>query len=197
MRRTLPLRPAACLAPVALLGALLGVGLAAGQDLARWPAPPEGWWRRLEGGERAVYALTQGPRTGRRVMTVERIEGSRVTVSFEQAYGHDGSHDAPAARHAATIDLADPTDAGDLTLPEGARLTRVGREEVKVGERAFACDVYEVALEGPRGAVAMKAWHAPALPPVFMGGVVKLTSRLAGHEASIALTEYKGALLGE
>lgn len=195
MPRLRPTRPAAWLAPVALLVALLGGGLAIGQDPARWPAPPEGWWRRLEGGERAVYALTQGQRTGRRVMVVERIEGSRVTVSFEQAHGDAG--EAPPARQSATIDLADPTEAGDLTLPEGARLTRVGREELKVGARAFACDVYEVALEGPRGAVAMKAWHAPSLPPVFMGGVVKLTSRLAGHEASITLTEYQGALLGE
>ncbi len=179
-----PLRAAG----LALVTALIGV--AAGQELTRWPAPPDGWWRSLDAGEQATYELSQGGLTGRRVMIVERIEGSRVTVSFEQSIGG-----APAVRQLATVDLADPTDQGDLALPEGAKLTRVRAEEVAVGDRRLACDVYEVVIDGPQGAIMMTTWHAPKLPPVFMGGVVKLTSSAGGAKASITLVDYKGRLL--
>ncbi len=174
----------------ALGAALLLAGVCAAQELTRWPTPPDGWWRSLDAGEQATYELTQGGLSGRRVMIVERIEGSRVTVSFEQSVG-----DAPAVRQLATIDLADPTDQGDLALPEGARLTRVRAEEVAVGERKLACDVYDVVIDGPQGPITMTTWHAPKLPPVFMGGVVKLTSKAAGAQATVTLVDYKGRLL--
>jgi hypothetical protein len=95
----------------------------------------------------------------------------------------------------ATLDVADPVDVGDLGLPEGARLTKVRSETLKVGARELTCDVYVVTLEGPLGKVSITAWHCPKLPPVFMGGVVKLESRVAGIEASITLAEYEGDLL--
>lgn len=183
---TTTLRAAA--AALGLVCALVGV--AAAQELTRWPTPPDGWWRSLDAGEQATYELQQGGLSGRRVMIVERIEGSRVTVSFEQSVGA-----APAVRQLATVDLADPTDQGDLALPEGARLTRVRAEEVAVGDRRLSCDVYDVVIDGPQGAITMTTWHAPKLPPVFMGGVVKLTSKAAGLEASITLVDYKGRLL--
>lgn len=174
----------------ALCVAVALVGAALGQELTRWPAPPDGWWRSLDAGEQATYELRQGGLTGRRVMTVERIEGSRVTVSFEQAIGG-----APPVRQMATIDLADPTDQGDLALPEGTKIVRVRAEEVAVGERTLPCDVYEVAIEGPKGPIRMTTWHSSKLPPVFMGGVVKLESSVGGAEASVALVDYKGRLL--
>lgn len=177
----------ACAALLALTGL---VGVAAAQELTRWPTPPDGWWDVLEAGEQATYVLSQGGQEGRRVMTVERLEGSRVTVSFEQSVGGG----API-RQLATVDLADPTDQGDLALPEGATLTRRGAEELKVGDRLLRCDVYDVVVEGPAGRVALTTWHAAKLPPVFMGGVVKLTSTSGGGEASITLVEYKGRLL--
>jgi len=167
-------------------------GLATAQDLARWPAPKDGWWRELEAGEQATYEMVQGPRAGRRVMRVERVEGSRVTVSFQQQQG-----DETPAVQTTTIDLADPTDAGDLELPEGATLKKVGSEDVKVGDRALRCDRYEVALDGPTGHIAMTTWHSAQLPPVFMGGVVKLESTASGIKASITLVDYQGRLLGQ
>jgi hypothetical protein len=179
------------LAAAAAIVALFGLGgLALAQDLARWPAPRDGWWRALEAGEQATYEMVQGPRAGRRIMRVERVEGSRVTVSFQQQQG-----DEPAAVQTTTIDLADPTDAGDLDLPEGARLKKVGSEDVKVGERALRCDRYEVSLDGPLGKVAMTTWHSSQLPPVFMGGVVKLESSAGGIKATITLVDYQGKLL--
>lgn len=183
-----PRRPALAVAAALIAAA----GLATAQEIARWPAPRDGWWRELEAGEQATYELVQGGRAGRRVMRVERIEGSRVTVSFQQQHG-----DEPAARQTATIDLADPTEAGDLELPEGASLKKVGAEDVKVGERALRCDRYEVSLQGPMGPIAMTTWHSTQLPPVFMGGVVKLESSAGGIRARITLVDYQGKLLGE
>lgn len=183
----MPSRPAPRLAALA---AVLLASVAAGQDPSRWPTPPANWWRSLGTGTRATYEMKQGPRAARRVMKVEQVEGSRVTVSFEQT---DGT--AAPCRMSATLDVADPVDVGDLALPEGARLTKVRTEAIQVGGRELTCDVYEVALEGPLGKVSITAWHCPKLPPVFMGGVVKLASRVAGIEASISLVEYEGELL--
>jgi hypothetical protein len=113
-------------------------------------------------------------------------------VSLEQREG-----EAPAVRQRASLDVTDPEDTGDLSLPEGATLTKTGTETLKVGGRSLACDKYDVVLPGPRGQVTMTTWHCPRLPPVFMGGVVKLVSRSGGVEATITLVEYEGKLLGE
>jgi hypothetical protein len=180
------MQPVKFLAWLALLA-----GLAVAQD-ARWPAPPDGWWRGLTGDERATYELRQGPRAGRRTLAIERVEGSRLTVSDEQREA-----DGAPRRQSSTIDVQDPQDVGDLALPPGARLERTGQEELKVGERSLTCDVYDVTLQGPRGVVSMTTWHCPRLPPVFMGGVVKLVSRAGGIEASLTLVEYHGKLIGE
>src|SRR5262245_43121220 len=110
-------------AALVLLAALAGA-----QDAPRWPAPPDGWWRSLQGGERATYAVSQGPRTCRRTLAVDAVDGSRITISDEQREG-----EAPPRRQSTTIDVADPLDVGDLTLPEGAHFTRTGQERVRVG----------------------------------------------------------------
>lgn len=198
----MPPRPSSTTQRVALLlGLLAGLGAGAGalrdaraQEPARWPAPPAGWWTSLKGGERATYEVRQGERATRRVLRLERVEGARLTLSLDERSPDGGT---PLSCATATIDAEGDDVQGDLNLPEGAKLARAGQETVTVGPLHLACDVYEVTIVSPLGPVTMTAWHCPRLPPVFMGGTVKLRSQAAGAEATIALVAYEGELLPE
>jgi hypothetical protein len=179
-----------------LLALLLGAGAVVGlaQDPVRWPTPPAGWWSGLQGGERATYEVRQGEHAARRVLRLEKVEGAELTLSLEERTP-DGATRLGCA--SATIDASGDEVQGDLNLPAGATLTRAGAETLVVGARSLACDIYEVTIKGPLGRVTMTAWHCPRLPPVFMGGTVKLRSKAEGVEATITLVDYEGQLLAE
>ena len=170
----------------ALCLALLAPGAFAQDETAEgFPTPAESWWESCEAGWSATYEITQGEMGGiTQTLTIDAIEGSMLTYTMVMSMG--GNQMPPQTE---TKDAAEITD--EMAPPEGATFTVIGEETVEVGGTSFDCTHYEITVEGQ----TMNVWHCAALPPTFMGGMVKIEAEANGMSQKIELTAYEGGLI--
>jgi hypothetical protein len=165
---------------MALLG-FTGTTLA-GEDM--WPTPPEGWWKSLKGGESATYEMVVGPTVMEIVITINKIEGSKITVITR-----DQTSESTMPAQKEIIDAA-KTDVG--ALPPGASVKKGKNITLKVGNNSFKCTVYQIEINGMK----MKNCHSSQLPPIFNSGVVKMeTESDDEYSAALVLKKYTGTLI--
>lgn len=169
---------------VALL-LLVGVVLLSGGAGAQkpwennWEKPKDGWWKALKAGETATFEMTVGEMRTQLVYTIEKVEGTMVTVGARTVL--DGMTMPMTSE---TIDAAERfASAGhspDTMVKKG------GKSAFRAGDATFQVTEYAV----QSGDVKIQAWHAPDLPPIFNGGNVKI--QLGDEQPmTITLVSYK------
>lgn len=168
--------------------ALALVGLCASfafaQEGTGWPKPAAGWWKAVPKGTEAVYEFKRGEQVFKqriKVLEVDAEEGT-IRVSSQTFTAEDKEHEPADTRTLAVED----DEMLNGSLPPDAVCKKLRDETVKVGEREFACAVYEVTV----GEMKLTAWYCPELPPVFTGGNVKLEREVEGVPSTITLVEY-------
>lgn len=169
---------------------------AAGQD--ELPTPPDGWWEKVQGGESAVYEMTQMGMQMKLKFNIDSREGSMITfsTSVEVPGMPQGM---PPETH--TVDANDPEQIKKNKMPEGSTVKKVGEETLTAAGRDWACTVYEV--EGQQGGqqMKMKMWHSAELLPLFNGGAVKMEVEVPGPngqpmQVRLQLTEVGAGAAG-
>ena len=167
--------------------AALAVAIAAGLFLTigrtsladEWPVPKDGWWKDVRPGSSATYSMTMGAMATTMVMTVDKVKGSKITVTTRTFSG-----DEDLGAQSITID-AKTNPLGGAPLPPGTELAKLRTSSVTVGGEAFIATLYEIESNGTKATV----WHSSALPPCFAGGAVKLV--LDGHmKTTMTLIAY-------
>ena len=83
-----------------------------------------------------------------------------------------------------------------MTLEEARAVMEDMVEQIEsttcqVGGLELDCTLYEIVVEE----TTSRVWHAPAIPPVFMGGVVRVEATMGGQTFETTMTSYSGALL--
>ncbi len=164
--------------------ALLGVtGTALAGDSV-WPTSPRGWWKSLRGGESATYEMVMGQTVIKVVTTINKVEGSKITLTTQD---QEGKTTMPAQQE--TIDAA-ITDVG--ALPLGASVRKGKSITVEVENNSFKCTIYHVEING----IKMENCRSSRLPPIFNSGVVKMKAESEdGYRTTLILKKYTGALL--
>ncbi len=161
------------------------------QEVDEMPSPPDGWWRDLADAEgnlpSATYDLSAGAEKLSLTMTIDAIDGSRLTYTTVTTYKGNAM---PAQTQ--TVDLAENPSGAD-TLPEGAAITRGATETLEVGGRSLECTVYTITVDGS----STEMWHCAALPPVFSGAAAKLITEAQGQKSQMVLRSYSGKLIAE
>jgi hypothetical protein len=112
--------------------------------------------------------------------TVQSVEGPRITMAtLVTMMGNT----IPAQSQ--VIDATTLTPEGGLAMLQGAvggrgnpqagvenmnaTITEIGKTTCQVGEVELPCTEYQMDSQG----LSSRVWHAPAIPPVFMGGIVR------------------------
>lgn len=168
--------------------ALAVIGLcalpASAQEGTGWPKPAEGWWTSVPQGTEAVYEFKRGEQVFKQRIKVLEVDqkAKTIRVSSQTFTAADKEHEPADTRTLAVED----DEMLNGSLPPDAVCKKLREETVKVGEREFACTVYEVSV----GEMKLTAWYCPELPPVFTGGNVKLEREVEGVPSTITLVEY-------
>jgi hypothetical protein len=185
----------------------LGVLTGSAEAQADWPIPPDNWWADLyDGGyPSATFEVNMGiPLT--LTQSIESIEGTQITVSTSMSMM---GNTIPGQSQ--VIDAATLTPEGSLAMmqefggasrdnqmtPEEAlaamnvMIERVEATICQVGGLELECTLYQISVEG----TISRIWHAPAIPPVFMGGIVRAEATRADQPFQPRMTSYSGALL--
>lgn len=188
----------------ALLGAVtfgFGVTVAAAQDAPtqeqpKLPQPPDGWWEQVKGGESATYDMTQMGMQMKMKMTVDKVEGSKIT--FTAAVEMPGAPPGSIPPQKETIDFGDKAQVEQKQkMPKDATVKQVGEETVNAAGRDWPCTVWEVEGSERGQKMKMKIWHSAELLPVFSNGTVKMEVEMMGPngqpmKVEMVLTEVKG-----
>lgn len=183
-----------------LLGAF-GGGLVRAQDAPKQdaekvelPTPPDGWWENVKGGESATYNMSQMGMQMVMTMTVDKVEGAKVTFTTTLQMGEQGM--PPKTE---TIDFADPAQREKVKgkMPKDATVKNLGEETVNTAGRDWKCTVYEIEGTERGQKMKMKLWHSTELLPVFSNGTVKMDIDMMGPggqpmKVELLLTEVKG-----
>ncbi len=172
-----------------------------------WPTPPDNWWVDLDDGgfPSATFEINMGmPMTI--TQSVESIAGTQITLSTAVSMmgnvmpGQNQIIDAttltPEGSIALMQSLGGPPMAEQPTPEEAlaamnATVQRVEDTSCLVGGMELACTLYEVQAE----AFQSRVWHAPGIPPVFFGGVVRSLTDLGGQSVEMNMTSYQGTLI--
>ena len=87
--------------------------------------------------------------------------------------------------------LAGSPALGTGTGGDPGSTRKIDDTQCAVGRETVACGLYELTRNGTTGRI----WHAPSLPPVFMGGIVRAEATIQGRTVVIRLQGYRGSLL--
>jgi len=168
-----------------------------------WPTPPENWWTELTAGNypSATYDVNMGM-VVTMTQTVQAVEGARITLAT--AVSMMGN---PMPAQSQVIDATTLTPEGGLAMLQGAvggnanpqaaaqnmnaMITEIGETTCEVGELELACTEYQLVSQG----LTSRVWHAPRIPPIFLGGIVRAEATMAGISMVTSLSSYSGALL--
>ncbi len=188
---------------------ILSLHIVAGSAAAQtdWPTPPDNWWADLDDGgyPSVTFEVNMGM-----VMTItqsiESIAGTQITLSTAvsmmgnaipgQSQVIDATTLTPEGGIAMMQGFGGPPSANQPTPEEAlaamnASVERIEDTTCQVGDLELQCTLYEVALEG----MTSRIWHAPAIPPVFMGGIVRSEASMAGQSFETTMTSYSGTLM--
>ena len=172
-----------------------------------WPTPPDNWWTALDDGgyPSATFEVNMGMAMTI-TQSIESVEGAQITMSTTVSMMGNAM---PGQRQ--VIDATTLTPQGSIALMQGfggppsgnqptpeqalaamnAMVDRIEDTTCQVGGQELECTVYEVALEG----MTSRIWHAPAIPPVFMGGIVRSEASMTGQSFVTTMTSYSGAVI--
>ncbi len=152
---------------------------------------PDGWWEQVEAGCEGVYEIATPRMPMTQTLTVESVEGSLVTISVSVSMG--GQTMPPQSQ---SVDFAEenPTDITG-SLPPGSEVEEIGEETIEVDGVSFECTIYDVTMDQMGQTVTMRMWLCPQLPPVFMGGLVKLEQESDEGTTTVTLTSFTGSPL--
>ncbi len=156
---------------------------AEGQDAL--PTPPEGWWREVQPGEYAVYAMNQMGMDMKLKFTIDSREEAKITFSTTMEVPGMPQAMPPQTT---TIDANDPEALENKKLPPGATVKKLGDETVNAAGRDWTCSVYEIEGEQRGQKMKMKLWHSAELRPVFNGGAVKMEVEAPGPAGPMLVT---------
>lgn len=145
---------------------------------------PTGWWRGISVGDQAVFARrvsggTEPESTEHHVVRVDNLSGSVLGTSSSQV--GDKSNVARA-----TTDYSQKN--AWWTPPPHSVITSRTEESVVLGGRTWRCTRYLLTTRGTPSEV----WLSPEFPPVYSGGVVKMTTSIGAISTTVELKEYKG-----
>jgi hypothetical protein len=132
--------------------------------------------------------------------SIESVEGSQITLST--AVSMMGNAMPPQQQ---VIDASTLTAEGGVALMQGMGgpqasqapsdldidIRRIEDTTCRVGTLELACTEYEVIAEG----MTSRVWHAPQIPPVFVGGVVRAEATISGQSFVSSMTSYTGRLI--
>jgi hypothetical protein len=190
-------------------GVFVSLGVLAAPSAAQvdWPIPPDNWWADLEDGgyPSATFEVSMGmPLT--LTQSIESVEGTQITLSTAMSMmgntmpGQSQVIDAATLTPESGIAMMQEFGGGpgdsQMTPEEAlaamnAMIERVESTTCQVGGLELECTLYQIEMEG----TTSRVWHAPAIPPVFMGGIVRSEAMLAGQSFQTSMTAYSGALL--
>ena len=179
-------------------GLACSIGFAPLPLLAQLPGPADQWWVGLGTGgtlPSATFEIETGA-TMTVEMAIRAIDGSRITMATTMSVM---GNTAPERTKVVNAESLDP-NAPDAALSEigvapptgpGAGFTRVEDTKCEIGELELDCSVYELRS----GSGTMRIWHSPAIPPVFMNGMIRTEITRMGVTQRTVMTGYRGRLL--
>ena len=162
--------------PILALALLTG-GLALAAD--GWPQPAPGWWSRLDAGQRATYALTDGSLRLTRTVEVDAVDEHVLTLSTTLELG-----ERRLPKQTRTVDAR----ALPFPPPSAGALRELRRETLTLAGRSWPCTVYELKTPDER----LVVWRSQALAPVFAGGCVRLSRTTNAGTSQAELAGYTG-----
>ena len=171
-----------------------------------WPIPPANWWTDLDAGDypSATFEMNMGM-SMTITQSIETVSGTQITVSTAMSMmgnsmpGQSQVIDAATMTPAGAVEMIQSFGGleGNQMTPEEARaameamVSRIESTTCRVGGLELDCTLYEIVVEETTN----RLWHAPAIPPVFMGGVVRLEATMGDQTFETTMTSYSGALL--
>ena len=172
-----------------------------------WPILPDNWWTDLDDGgyPSATYEINMGMSMSL-TQSIESVEGTQITVSTTMAMV---GNTMPVQSQ--VLDAATMTPEGGIAMMQGlggppnpnaptpeevlesldAMVEKIQDTTCQIGDLELECTEWEVAMEG----MTSRVWHAPSVPPVFMGGIVKSEATVAGQSLVTTMTSYTGSLI--
>ncbi len=184
---------------------ILAAGPAAAQS--DWPAPPANWWVDLDDGgfPSATFEINMGMSMSI-TQSIESVVGTQITVATAvsmmgnsmpaQTQVMDAATMTPEGGIAMLQGMGGPPDP-NAPSPEEAlaaldpMVERIEDTTCQVGTLELECTLWEVAIEG----MTSRVWHAPSIPPVFQGGIVRAEADIAGQAFTTTMTSYTGSLI--
>jgi hypothetical protein len=170
---------------------------------AGFPSPPANWWTGLNDGgfPSATYVIEAGFPI-QLTQAIQSVEGSVVAVATSgnmmgQAMPPQVQRiDVASLTSEQSLNLVQQSLSGGLgagagTAPLEATVRHVEDTTCSVGTTSLPCGLYEMTIQG----ATSRVWHAPSVPPVLFGGIVRAESTVAGQQFVLTMQSYRGRMI--
>jgi hypothetical protein len=170
-----------------MLAALTLAGACMPALAVEWPAPPDKWWESLSPGDTATFEIamnTDPPMKMKVIIKVLDMKDSKITISTTTST--DGK---PMPEQTHTVDAKGKNLRS--SLPEYAKVTKIGEKVFKAGDHTLNCTEYLVKTYD----ASTNICHSTKLPLIFNDGNVTMEVTLGGIRSTMTLKEYTGKKL--
>jgi hypothetical protein len=172
-----------------MLAALTLAGAYAPALAVEWPVPPEGWWESISPGDTATFEIAMDTKSSEKtemVIKILDVKGSKITFSMKTTT--DGT---PTPEATYTVDVK----SMDLksSIPDYAKVTKIGEKVFKAGDQTFECTEYRVKTHDTYTNIC----YSLELPVIFNDGNVIMETTYSDVTSSMTLKEYTGKKIEE
>ncbi len=170
-----------------ILIALMLAGVCLPALAVEWPVPPDKWWESLSPGDTATFEIIINAETPMKmevVMKVLEVKGTEIKISTQTT--SDGK---PMPEQTYTVEARDKNLKS--SLPEYAKVTKIGEKVFEVNDQTLNCIEYLVKTYD----ASTNICHSPELPLIFNDGNVTMEVTLGGIKSTMTLKEFAGEKL--